>query len=167
MLQLGGCVPESEGESLSRLTGRCSRRRRMGVVEGPGPRRLRRPRLSARSLGDSMIASFGDNVRIRVTKETEAAGVAGLKGQVYGETTPSVTGVQVVGSPSHDFALNVYFEERREAFWFAPELVEFLDHAVGSEIRLAGVDRRWIRTEDGGWKEESLRERKRPRWKFW
>lgn len=114
-----------------------------------------------------MNVSFGDNVRIRATKETEAAGVAGLKGQVFGETTPSVTGVEVIGTPTVDFAVNVHLEERGEAFWFALELVEFIDYAPGTEIRLEGVDRRWIRTEDGGWKEKPLGQKKRPWWRFW
>ncbi len=114
-----------------------------------------------------MDASFGDRVRIRRTSETEQAGVAGLVGQVYGETTPSVTNVDVIGSPADDYAINVYFEERDEACWFAADLVEFLDHAPGTEIRLDGVDKRWIRTEDGGWREEPLLEKKTPWWKFW
>lgn len=114
-----------------------------------------------------MNVSFGDNVRIRVTKETEAAGVAGLKGQVYGETTPSVTGVEVIGTLASDFAINVHLEVRGEAYWFAPELVEFVDHAAGTEIRLKGADTRWIRTEDGGWKEESVGKKSRPWWKLW
>jgi len=114
-----------------------------------------------------MNVSFGDNVRIRVSKETEAAGVAGLEGQVYGETTPSVTGVEVIGTLSSDFAINVHFDERDEAYWFAPELVEFLDHAAGTEIRFNGVDKRWIRTEDGDWKEESVGREKKPWWKLW
>lgn len=108
-----------------------------------------------------MISSFGDNVRIRVTKETEDAGVAGLEGQVCGQTTPSVTGVYVIGPASDDYAVNVHFEGRGEALWFAPELVELLNHAPGSEIRLTGVDKKWTRTEDGGWHEETLAE-KRP-----
>ena len=115
---------------------------------------------------EEMKVTFGDNVRIRETKETEAAGVAGLTGQVHGETTPSVTKVDVVGSPSTDFAIAVRLEGRDETLWFAPELVEFLNHAAGTEIQLDGVDKKWIRTEDGGWKEEPLEE-KRPWWKFW
>ncbi len=103
-----------------------------------------------------MNVSFGDNVRVRATRETEALGLAGLKGQVYGETTPSASGVEVVGTLSSDFAVNVHLEERGQAYWFAPELVEFLDHGAGVEIRLKGVAKRWIRTEDGGWREESV-----------
>jgi len=114
-----------------------------------------------------MNPSFGDNVRIRVTKETEAARVAGLEGQVCGETTPSATGVDVIGLASDDYALNVHFEGRGDALWFAPELVEFLDHAPGTEIRLEGVDKKWTRTEDGGWHEESLAHEKKPWYKFW
>ncbi|MGW8179091.1 MAG: hypothetical protein ACWGQW_10050 [bacterium] len=114
-----------------------------------------------------MNVSFSDNIRIRTTKETEVAGVAGLEGQVYGETTPSVTGVEVIGTPSADFAVNVHLEKRGEAFWFAPELVEFIDHAPGTEIRLEGVDKRWIRNEDGGWKEETIGQKKRSWWRFW
>lgn len=41
------------------------------------------------------------------------------------------------------------------------------DHAPGAEIRLDGVDKRWIRTEDGGWEEESLAKEKKPWWKLW
>jgi len=93
--------------------------------------------------------------------------VAGLEGQVYGETTPSSTGVDVIGSPHDDYAINVHLEERDEAFWFASEVVEFQDHAPGTEIRLDGVDKRWTRTEDGGWHEESLAQEKKPWWKFW
>ena len=114
-----------------------------------------------------MNPSFGDNVRIRTTKETEDAGVAGLEGHVCGETTPSVIGVEVIGALSDDYAINVHCDDRDEAFWFAPELVEFVDHAVGTEIRLVGVDKRWTRTDDGGWHEESLVETKRPWWRFW
>ena len=116
---------------------------------------------------EKVNVSFGDNVRICETKETEAAGVAGLTGQVYGETTPSVTKVEVIGSPSTDFAIAVHFEKSNATLWFASELVEFLDHAPGTEIQLDGVAKKWTRTEEGGWKEESLEEKKNPWWKFW
>ncbi len=99
--------------------------------------------------------------------DTETAGVAGLEGVVYGETTPSSTGVEVIGTLSGDYAINVHSEERGEGFWLAPELVESVDHAVGTEIRLDGVDKKWTRTEDGGWHEESPAETKRQWWRFW
>lgn len=31
-----------------------------------------------------------------------------------------------------------------------PELVELLDHALGTKVRLEGVDKRWTRTENDG-----------------
>jgi len=108
--------------------------------------------------------SFGDNVRLRSTAETEALGLAGRVGQVYGETTPSITGVSVVGQLSGDYALNVHFEGRTDTLWFAPELLEFVDHAPGTEIRLAGVPRTWKRSATGAWVESRGR---KPWWRFW
>ena len=40
---------------------------------------------------------FGDRVQIRQSPETVAAGVAALEGEIYGFTTPSTTGVEVIG----------------------------------------------------------------------
>ncbi len=97
--------------------------------------------------------SFGDNVRVRDTAATRAAGVAGLTGPVYGETTPSVTGVDVIGEVTRDYAINVHFEERGESLWFAPDQLEFVDHGAGTEITLDGVDKKWTRTESGEWQE--------------
>ena len=50
--------------------------------------------------------SFGDHVRIRSTESTVDLGLAGLVGQVDGETTPSVTGVDVIGEMTADCAFN-------------------------------------------------------------
>jgi len=97
--------------------------------------------------------TFGNNVRVRETPATQAAGVAGLTGPVYGETTPSVTGVDVIGDLNVDYAINVNFEERGESLWFAPELLEFVDHSPGTEITINGVDKKWTRTESGEWEE--------------
>jgi hypothetical protein len=83
--------------------------------------------------------SFGDSVRIRSSVETESRGVAGLVGQVCGQTTPSVTGVEIIGEIFSDYAINVYFEDRHESFWFAASLVEFVDHAPGTEVTLDGI----------------------------
>lgn len=47
--------------------------------------------------------SFDDNVRVLKTGETQAAGVAGFIGQVYGETTPSITSVNVIGDVTDDY----------------------------------------------------------------
>ena len=90
--------------------------------------------------------------------------MAGLVGQVYGETTPSVTGVSVIGHLTRDYAVNVHFEGRKETFWFASESLEFVDHAAGTEIRLDGVPKAWTRKEPGAWIE--TREKK-PWWRFW
>ena len=85
-----------------------------------------------------MRPSIGDRIRVRRSAVTEGAGIAGLGGQIYGETVPSLSGAQVLGSCPDDFALNVYIEERGLDFWLAPEHVEFIDHAAGSEIQIAG-----------------------------
>ena len=114
-----------------------------------------------------MAISFGDRVRVKTTKDTESVGVAGLVGQVYGETTPSITSVEVVGALDSDFAINVHFETIDQAYWFAPQLLEFIDHAPGTEIRLDGNDRKWTRAVDGQWIEEPLARSSRPWWRFW
>jgi hypothetical protein len=99
------------------------------------------------------LITFGDNVRVRSAPETEAIGVGNLVGQVYGVTTPSVTGVAVIGHSRTDCALNVHFESRPHTLWFAPELLEFIDHAPGTEVRLNGVPKKWVRQASGEWSE--------------
>jgi hypothetical protein len=111
---------------------------------------------------------FGDHVRIRSSEETESKGVAGLVGQVYGQTMPSVTSIEVIGELEFDYAINVFFEDRNESFWFAPTLVEFVDHAPGTEITIGGAAKKWIRTENGEWREESVKTKSsKPWWRFW
>jgi len=100
-------------------------------------------------------AGFDDRVRIRRTAETEAAGLAGRSGIVHGVTTVSVTGIAVVGKPKEDTAINVFFDESREGVWFAPELVEFVDHNPGTTITISGVAKRWTRDATGDWVESS------------
>lgn len=95
--------------------------------------------------------SFGDNVRIRSTPDTEAAGVADLVGDVRGVTTPSEIAVHVIGQASEDVAFNVFLESRGEGFWFTPDLLEFVDHAPGTVIGVKGAAERWVRTESGEW----------------
>jgi hypothetical protein len=95
------------------------------------------------------VPGFGDRVRIRSTSVTEAAGVAGLTGQVNGETTPSITSVAVIGEVLEDFALSIAFDRGGESQWFAPELVEFIDHGAGTEIRIG--EKRWVRSAHGDW----------------
>jgi len=118
--------------------------------------------------------SFGDHVRVRSTPLTEERGLAGLDGNVHGETTPSVTGVEVIGELESDYAINVFFDDLGEGYWFTPELLEFLDFAAGTTITINGVSKIWTRTTQGDWKEESSEENphtekssKKPWWKFW
>lgn len=113
--------------------------------------------------------SFGDNVRVNSAPDTIARGLAGEVGTIYGETTPSVTGVEVIGTLVTDYAINVHFEHRNESFWFAPELVDLVDHSPGTEIRLDGVSKKWTRAADGSWIEENTSGPKagKPWWRFW
>jgi hypothetical protein len=101
-----------------------------------------------------MAISFGDNVRVLATPDTVERALAGETGQVYGETTPSSTGVEVIGKLAEDYAINVYFEKRSESFWFAAQLLELVDHAPGTVITLKGVAKKWTRSADGSWIEE-------------
>src|SRR5437868_4961856 len=100
-----------------------------------------------------MAIKFGDKVRVRTSPITIEAGLAGLVGQVYGETKPSSSGVEVIGDVNVDFALNVFFEDRDKGYWFAPSLIEFVDHSPGMTVELEGVPKRWVRQESGEWLE--------------
>ncbi len=114
--------------------------------------------------------SFGDNVRVLATPLTEGLELAGLVGQVHGETTPSVTGVEVIGGVSEDYAINVFFDDRKESYWFVAELLELIDHAPGTEITLDGVPKKWVRTASGDWAEsdtDNSEHKSNPWWKFW
>lgn len=107
-------------------------------------------------MGTSQPISLFDNVRVLSSDITVQRGLAGLTGNVYGETTPSITGVSVIGELKSDYAINVHFEERNESLWFAPELLEFVNHAPGTVITIKGVPKNWIRTESGDWQEEAV-----------
>ncbi|MEQ8856775.1 hypothetical protein [Gimesia sp.] len=111
-----------------------------------------------------MNITFGDHVRVLSASETDERGLAGKCGQVYGETTPSVTGVEVIGEAREDYALNVFMEDLDSDFWFAPDLLELIDHAAGTEIIIG--NRKAVRRADGSWEEsDSLPTRKW--WQFW
>lgn len=114
--------------------------------------------------------SFGDTVRVRASEETIKLELAGREGGVTGVTMPSVTGLPVIGSLASDYALAVHFEDGREVVWFAPELLEFVDHGAGNTIMLDGVDVKIIRNPDGSWREEPFdnpRKARKPWWRFW
>ena len=102
---------------------------------------------------DQSNVSYGDNVRIRRTAETERLGIADMVGNVYGETTPSESKVQVIGTPEVDYALNVYFDTMDSSYWLAPQLLEFVNHAPGTEVHVHGSPFKSVRQPDGTWKE--------------
>ena len=113
---------------------------------------------------------FADNVRIRTTDLTSDLKLAGLVGHVYGQTTPSETNVEVVGEVKTDYAVNVYFDELKQAFWFAEDLLEFVDHGPGLEMTLEGIPKKWTRTASGEWavrEIEITHSSTKPWWKFW
>lgn len=101
------------------------------------------------------MTGFADRVRIKSTEETERLGLAGRVGQVLGFTTPSSTGVALIGSKSKDYAINVHFGDLDEGFWFADELVELVDHSPGTTISLDGQNKEWVRLPNGEWEERS------------
>jgi hypothetical protein len=116
-----------------------------------------------------MEISFGDNVRVLPTPETQSLGLAGLVGQVYGQTTPSVTGVSVVGQCAQDYAINVQFEGRSDSIWFASQLLEFVDHSPGSEAVIG--NKRFVRAASGEWIETpssgTSPRAPKPWWRIW
>jgi hypothetical protein len=92
----------------------------------------------------------GDIVRILSTPETVAAGYADRSGTCYGFTTPSATGVEVVGSAAEDDALSIHFDDGSSA-WFARSLVAFVDVDSGQMMRIG--EKWFVRTPDGDWVE--------------
>jgi hypothetical protein len=122
----------------------------------------------------SAMPGFGDNVRVKDTAETQALGIAGRLGNVYGLTTPSASGVDVIGSKAEDLAYSVSIDELKQQFWLSPDLVEFVDHGAGTEMRLDGVPMTWRREADGSWSEHpdatignNKALTKKPWWRFW
>ena len=95
--------------------------------------------------------TFGDKVLVRPSSVTEALGIAGQTGIVYGSTTPTVTGVRVIGNPIEDYAISVTLDGRNDQLWFADDLLEFVDHQIGTTVSIAG--RRLIRDQNGEWRE--------------
>ena len=93
----------------------------------------------ARRYVQSMKITFGDNVRVLTTPETEANGVAGKLGSVYGETTPSHTNIEVIGELKEDYAINVFFEDIDKSIWFTSEHLEYVDHGAGTEISIGDI----------------------------
>ena len=109
----------------------------------------------ARNLAESSI-QFGDRVRILPDPTTEQRGFVGKIGEVYGQTTPSVTNPTIVGTPEKDYAVNVFFEDSGEQIWFPEHLVELVDHNPGATFRLEGHEDEFVRNEDGSWLERPV-----------
>jgi len=97
--------------------------------------------------------AFGDTVRISTTETTAQLGIAGLLGLVYGSTTPSITGVQVIGHIANDRAFSVEVEGRNDPLWIDPHLLEFVDHTPGTTVVIG--KKRYTRGEDGDWNNET------------
>ncbi|MEO8752620.1 MAG: hypothetical protein ABI624_08075 [Casimicrobiaceae bacterium] len=66
------------------------------------------------------MSSFGDRVRVKESPETIAAGIAGMEGDVRGFTTPSITGITVIGGAPDDQAINVFLTQLSRIAGFAP-----------------------------------------------
>ena len=98
-----------------------------------------------------MSFGFADNVQIRTSPATEEAGIAGLAGEVFGWTKPSVTGVDVIGGASEDTAINVFVTDRDEEYWLNPELVELVDVGAGATMTVGS--KAFVKTEAGEWEE--------------
>jgi hypothetical protein len=115
-----------------------------------------------------MFDTFGNKVKIKSSPETETKGLAGKTGEIFGHTTPSVTGVEVIGQTDKDFALNVYFDDRQESFWFDESLIEQLDNGAGTEMTLDRIDKKWTKDSNGNWIEEDFSGNSNKKWwKFW
>jgi hypothetical protein len=96
---------------------------------------------------------------VRSTPLTNELGLAGLTGQVFGFTVPSSSRMEdVIGDQTKDFALNAYFEDRQEGFWFSEDLLEFVDHGPGGEMIITGAPTKWVRSPSGEWTEHKVTE---------
>jgi hypothetical protein len=104
------------------------------------------------------MAGFADRVRIKASEETQRLGLAGRQGQAYGYTTPSITGVPVIGVVTDDYAINVHFDDLDQNYWFSANLVELIDHGEGTVIRLDGMDTECVRLPNGEWLERPRKE---------
>ena len=92
-------------------------------------------------------------MRIALSAETAEGGFAGRSGHVFGESIPSSSGVgPVIGDRGEDIALSVFFDDTEEQEWFAPHLVELLDHGSGQTMSLEGGPS-FVRDSDGTWQE--------------
>jgi hypothetical protein len=113
-----------------------------------------------------MFDSFGDKVKIKDSPLTKEKGFSGKIGEVYGQTTPSLMNIEIIGTPKEDSAVNVYFDDLKASYWFDPDLLETIDQGRGTVITLVGVDKKWTKGQDGQWIEEDTKSN-RKWWQFW
>jgi hypothetical protein len=96
---------------------------------------------------------FGDRVRICDTESMQERGFAGRVGNVFGESIPSSSGVgPVIGDRGDDLAFSIFFDDTREQEWFAPHLLEFVDHGGADTMSLDGGPS-YTRDTDDAWDE--------------
>jgi hypothetical protein len=89
-----------------------------------------------------MTISFGDNVKVLSSEQTNEHGLSGKIGEVLGETSPSSTGVSYFGDAKDDYVINVAFEEPNAEYWFTPDLLELIEQkeakdAISKDIQTA------------------------------
>ena len=94
---------------------------------------------------------IGDRVRIARSSETAELGWAAREGIYYGFTTPSVTGIQLIGLIG-DIGVNVGFADG-VVEWFDSSLVEYLGYDPSDTMTVG--DRVFVRDSDGAWISES------------
>jgi hypothetical protein len=113
-----------------------------------------------------MFDSFGNKVRIKDSPLTKEKGLAGKVGEVYGQTTPSMMEIEIIGTPKEDTAVNVYFDDLKASYWFEADLLETIDDGQGAVITLDGIDKKWTKGQGGQWIEEDTKSTKKW-WEFW
>ena len=90
-------------------------------------------------------AVFGDRVRIRSTEPLDSS-VTQIERDRCGARRPLfVSGIGVISGVADDAAINVHIGDT----WFAPDLVDLLDHRAGSVVTVAARLRCGHRTADG------------------
>jgi hypothetical protein len=109
---------------------------------------LTRPR-SAEIVRNEHGLTVGDRVCIRENDNAIAHASSGRCGVVYGETTPSVSDVEVIGTTAYDYAVNVCLDGDVSSAWYAVELLEFIERGAGTTINVAGQT--YTLRADGGW----------------
>jgi hypothetical protein len=113
-----------------------------------------------------MFDSFGNKVRIKDCLVTKEKGLAGMVGEVYGQTTPSMMDFEIIGTPKDDFAVSVYFDDLKTSYWFDADLLETIADGQGTVMTLDGVDKKWTKGQEGQWIEENTKPIKKW-WELW